>query len=131
MLATMYGQYYYLYSLRVDATFDANFQTFQTAVFLVFVGSEVAGNQSFDIDAIGFILIWGYNIPQIIFGLDLGPRYKHDGIFSAKKFVTVFDINFCFALIAFAYSAVMSLVFSNEFSLLVKKMFEMDFSFFF
>jgi len=44
---------------------------------------------------------------------------------------TAFDINFCFALVAFAYSAVMSLVFSNEFSLLVKKMFEMDFSFFF
>jgi len=98
--------------------------TLQTAAFLVFVGSVVAGSESFDTDAIGFTLIWAYNISQAIFDVICLRMNK-------EKLVTAFDINFCFALVAFAYSAVMSLVFSNEFSLLVEAMFEKDSSFLF
>ena len=112
MLATMFGQ---MGQEKGDG--------FHFAAFLVLVGS-VAGSGSFDTDAIGFILIWGFNISRSLFDVDCIRMNK-------EKSVTAFDINFCFALVAFAYSAVMSLVFSNEYSLLVKKMSEMDSSFLF
>jgi len=113
MLATMFGQ---MGQEKGDG--------FHFAAFLVLVGSVVAGSGSFDTDAIGFILIWGFNISRSLFDVDCIRMNK-------EKSVTAFDINFCFALVAFAYSAVMSLVFSNEYSLLVKKMSEMDSSFLF